>query len=98
MSSQEGQGHTEGGLRAGMNRSPGHTHSLFLSNCTCPITQVLLSDLTLTGMEWPVPKDKGCGNNVHLDLHIPQLRVGGGGQIASMEMCAEVWSPRLLHT
>lgn len=26
--------------------------------------------------EWPVPKDKGYGNNVHLDLHISQLRVG----------------------
>lgn len=25
--------------------------------------------------KWPVPKDKGYGNNVHLDLHISQLRV-----------------------
>lgn len=70
MPGQEGQNHVEGSLRADTDKRPGHTHSPSLYKCTCPVIRALVSDLTLTGMEWPVPTDRGYEDNVHLDLHI----------------------------
>lgn len=66
-------------------------------------------ELTLTGMEWPVPKDKGYENNVHLDLHIPQLRVKAkclywkcvqkcGAQSSSHLVIPALCTPPQLHT
>lgn len=49
--------------------------------------------------EWSVPKDKGYGNNVHLDLHISKLRVGVKHLQSSLHLVIPtLFTPPQIHT